>query len=122
MAIPRSTRKTHQVQELTGQSQLRMSFDRGNYSSEHSCRHYVYFIKQDETPFSGSQEVHHLLGRGRSIARIGYHRVRADDNTALAGKGFLRLGCKDGYLLLIDIRPLHEFAFPLHDGHPKQKN
>lgn len=61
-----------------------MCLDSRDHSPKHGCRNHMHFIEKNESPFSGCEEIHHLLGFVRSIVGVGYHRICRNDDTAVS--------------------------------------
>lgn len=72
--------------ERTCQPELGMGLDGRYHPAEHGSGNYVHFVQKDKSPFSGCQELHHLLGLVRPIVRIRDHGVGRNDYATITGE------------------------------------
>ena len=63
-----------------------MGLDGRYHPAEHCSGDYMHFVQKDKTPFTGRQELHHLLGLVRPIVRIRDHGVGRYNDATITGE------------------------------------
>lgn len=130
---PVVTRK-NATKTLTCQPELGVGFNCRYNLTEHGRGDDMDLVKKNEAPFTGLQEIHHLLRVMSSRALVRNHRVRGNNDAAFARElqnvhqstcsrdngrrwtySLLLLGGEDAYLSVRYICPLHELLAPLHN-------